>query len=110
MIECMKNLIYNLSMKLKLKNTPTKLNYFFKSVASKKRIEILILLSKNKNLILNEISEKLDINIQNTSLHTFKLLNAGLIAKRQNGKEVEHILTSRGEFVVKFIETIDKNL
>ncbi|OGD68083.1 hypothetical protein A3E89_00765 [Candidatus Campbellbacteria bacterium RIFCSPHIGHO2_12_FULL_35_10] len=95
---------------MKLNNTSTKLNYFFKSIASRKRIEILILLSENKNLSLKDISEKINTNIQNTSLHTFKLLHSGLIAKKQNGLKVEHILTGRGDLVVNFIKSIDKNL
>ena len=95
---------------MKLKNTSTKLNYFFKSIASRKRIEILVLLSEKENLSLNEISDRINSNIQNTSLHTFKLLNAGLIAKRQKGDEVEHILTNRGNNVIKFIQLVDKNL
>ncbi|MDD2935402.1 MAG: helix-turn-helix transcriptional regulator [Candidatus Pacebacteria bacterium] len=95
---------------MKLNNTSTKLNYFFKSISSRKRIEIIILLSENKNISLKDISKKINTNIQNTSLHTFKLLNAGLIAKKQNGLKVEHILTGRGEMVANFIKTIDKNL
>ncbi|MFC1623539.1 MarR family transcriptional regulator [Patescibacteria group bacterium] len=95
---------------MKLKNTSTKLNYFFKSIASRKRIEILVLLSEKKDLSLRDISKKINTNEQNTSLHTFKLLNAGLIAKRQKGLKVEHILTGRGNIVVKFIQMVDKNL
>ena len=93
-----------------LKNTPTKLDYFFNSIASRKRIEILITLSQNENLNLKDISKIIKTNPQNASLHTYKLLNSGLIAKRKNKNKVEHILTRRGKKVVKFILEIDKNL
>ncbi len=95
---------------MKFKNTYTKMERFTNSFSSRKRIEILLILENNKNLTLNKISEILHTNKQNTSLHTFKLLNQGLIAKRQNGIEVEHILTGRGKMVLKFLLSIDKNL
>ncbi len=95
---------------MKLKNTSTKLNYFFSAIAARKRIEILLLLSEKKNLSLQEISDKINTNSQNASLHTFKLLNAGLVAKRQKGLEVEHILTNTGKMVAQFIQMIDRSL
>ena len=95
---------------MKFKNTYTKLERFTNSFSSRKRIQILAILATKENMALNEIARKLNTNKQNASLHTFKLLNQGLIAKRQHGIEVEHILTNRGKMVLKFLLTIDKNL
>ena len=92
------------------KNTYTKLERFCNSFASRKRIEILYLLSQKDNLTLDEITEKIHTVKQNASLHTFKLLNQGLIAKRQNKRNVEHIITKRGLFVLDFIQKIDKKI
>lgn len=97
-------------MKIKLKNTSTKIERFLKSFSSKKRIEILASSSIEKDLSLQEISGRINGNIQNVSLHTFKLLNAGLIAKKQVGKEAKHILTKRVENILAFINKVDKIL
>ncbi len=95
---------------MKFKNTYYKLERFTNAFSSRKRIEILNLLKEKPDLTLEEISEKINSNKQNTSLHTFKLLNAGLIAKRKKGTNVQHKLTSRGEVVLNFLISIDKIL
>ena len=92
------------------KNTYTRLERFCHAFSSRKRIEILELLSKEDNLSLKVIAEKIHAEKQNASLHTFKLLNEGLIAKRKNKTNVEHIITKRGLFVLDFINKIDKKI
>ncbi len=95
---------------MEFKNTSIKIEHFLKSFSSRKRIDILKLLYKKENLSLEEISKLVDIKTQNASLHTFKLLNAGLIAKQQNGLKVSHILTKRGKNIIEFIIKVDKIL
>ncbi len=95
---------------MKTKNTSTKLNYFFSAIASRKRIDILLLLSEKENLSLKEISKSINTIQQNTSLHVFKLLNNGILMKRQKGIEVEHKLTNKGKKIVSFIRNIDKDI
>ena len=95
---------------IRYKHTFTRLERFCNSFSSRKRIEILDLLSKQDNLTLKEITEKIHAEKQNASLHTFKLLNEGLIAKRKNKTNVEHIITKRGLFILNFIKDIDKKL
>ena len=93
-----------------MKNTTTKMQRFLRSFASKRRIDILLLIEKENNLSIREISKKLRTGEQNISLHTFKLLNAGLIAKMQLKNKVVHTLTSRGKFILAFIKNIDRRL
>ncbi len=95
---------------MEFKNTYSKLERFCNSFSSRKRIEILKVLHKEKDLSLNEIADKILTNKQNASLHTFKLLNHGLVAKRKNKTKVEHILTKRGETVLDFIKFMDKKI
>ena len=95
---------------MKFKNTYTKLEMFWNAVASRKRIEILNILSENPNLSLGEIAKKLQTEKQNASLHTYKLLNQGLIAKRKNKTKVEHIITERGKLILSFIKKIDSKV
>ena len=92
------------------KNTFTRLERFCHSFSSRKRIEILDLLSREDNLTLKEIMEKIHAEKQNASLHTFKLLNEGLIAKKKNKTTVEHSITKRGLYVLEFLQNIDKKI
>ena len=95
---------------MKFKNTYTRLERFCNSVSSRKRLEILNILSEKSNLSLGDIAQKINTEKQNASLHTYKLLHQGLIAKRKHKTKVEHAITKRGELVLSFIKEIDRRL
>ncbi len=95
---------------MKFLNTYTRLEIFCNAISSRRRIEILNIIYEEKNISLEKIAELLPTSKQNASLHTYKLLHQGLIAKRKNGLITEHIITQRGKKVLSFIKSIDKTL
>ena len=95
---------------MKFKNTYTRLERFCNAVSSRKRIEILNILLEKPDLSLGDIARKIDAEKQNASLHTYKLLHQGLIAKRKNKTKVEHAITKRGELVLSFVKEVDRRI
>lgn len=77
-----------------------------RSFANHRRIEILNLLEENPELSVSEIADKIKISLKLASIHIKKLLIAGLIMKRSQGKNIRHKLTERGLFVLTFIRTL----
>lgn len=78
-----------------------------RSFANHRRIQILDLLEITPELSVGEIADRLKIDIRLASIHIKKLLIAGLIMKRSDGKKIRHKLTRRGLFVLTFIRTLD---
>ncbi len=78
-----------------------------KGAANHRRIEILDLLKAKPELSVFEIADKLNIDFKNASAHIYKLAIAGLIMKRYEGTTVRHKLTSRGDRVRSFYNSIE---
>ncbi len=57
-----------------------------KGIANHRRIDILLMISKNNGITLEQIAEKLNCNFKTISGHTLKLVNAGLVDKNYNRK------------------------
>lgn len=85
--------------------TAKQLERYFKGVANHRRIEILRLIAKNKAISLEGISELLNRNIKTISEHTRRLVQAGLVNKKYQGRLVTHFLSPYGKEFLKFIET-----
>lgn len=85
--------------------TAKQLERYFKGVANHRRIEILRLIAKNKAISLEGISEFLNRNIKTISEHTRRLVQAGLVNKKYQGRLVTHFLSPYGKEFLKFIET-----
>lgn len=83
--------------------TPKQLERHFKGVANHWRISILLLISKNKNLTVENIATSLNGNIKTISAHTQKLVQAGLVEKKYAGTAVMHSLSPYGESMVRLI-------
>lgn len=83
------------------------LEQIVKSFANHRRIEILDLLEKSPELSVGEIADKVKISLKLASIHIRKLLIAGLIMKRSQGKNMRHKLTKRGFFILTFIRTLE---
>ncbi len=87
-----------------LKNSK-QLERHFKGVANHHRIEILRLLEKNDGLTLDAITQRLDANFKTMSEHTRKLVQAGLVNKKYQGRSVIHTLSPYGKNVITFMKT-----
>ncbi len=84
-----------------------KLERVIKGFANHRRIQILELLAKTPELALQEIAERLDIEMKTASEHLRRLAVAGLVMKRHEGREVRHANTARGSKVLAFLKTME---
>lgn len=84
--------------------TSKQLERHFKGIANHRRIDILNLIAKNKDLTLLEISESLKCNNKTICEHTRRLVQAGLVNKKYRGREVCHCLSLYGEEIMKFVK------
>jgi len=87
------------------KKTSKQMERHFKGVSNFRRIEIILLISKNDGVTLDGICEMIDGNPKTVSEHTKKLAQAGLINKKRKGREVGHSLSPYGQKFFKFIKT-----
>ena len=76
-----------------------------KGFANHRRIEILMLIAKNSGITLEDIAEDLRCNIKTISEHTRRLVQAGLVDKKYEGRSVMHTLSPYGKIFYRFIET-----
>ena len=77
----------------------------FKGLANHRRLDILVLVSKNPGITVDGISEKLNSDFANISSHTHRLVNAGLLNKQYVGRSVSHTLSPYGKKCLSFIKT-----
>ncbi|MEK7565324.1 MAG: winged helix-turn-helix domain-containing protein [Patescibacteria group bacterium] len=85
--------------------TAKQLERHFKGISNHRRIEILCLIAKVDKISLDDIAENLDCNIKTISEHTRKLVQAGLVNKKYQGRLVEHSLSPYGHILHKFIKS-----
>lgn len=85
--------------------TAKQLERYFKGAANHRRLDILRLIAKNDGLTLENIAEVLDGNIKTISEHTRRLVHAGLLNKKYQGREVAHSLSPYGKRFVDFTKT-----
>ena len=78
-----------------------------KGFANHRRIEMLRLLTRQPELSLEEIALALRINVKTASEHLRRLAIAGLILKRNQGREVRHAVSPRGAAALSFLSTLD---
>jgi predicted transcriptional regulator len=85
--------------------TTKQLERYFKGAANHWRIGILFLVDKNNDMALEEIVESLNCNVKTISEHTRRLVQAGLLNKKYQGRRVVHSLSPYGKRFIKFIKT-----
>ncbi len=85
--------------------TAKQLERHFKGISNHHRIDIIILVNKNPEITLDEITEALKGNIKTISEHTRRLVQAGLLNKKYQGRNVVHTLSPYGKKVIKFFES-----
>ncbi len=79
-----------------------------KGIANHWRISILLLLSEEPGTTTDGIAEALGGNYNTLSIHTHKLVYAGLVDKHYKGRNVAHSLTPYGKAFVSFLTTFQK--
>lgn len=89
-----------------MRNDSRHLERVIKGFANHRRLEILELLKKKPELSVEEISDRLKMNYENTSDHIRKLAIAGLVLKRYEGTAVRHKLTERGLAALSFCDSL----
>jgi DNA-binding transcriptional ArsR family regulator len=85
--------------------TSKQMERHFKGIANHKRIDILLLVKNSEGITLEEIAEQLKGNFKTISEHTRRLVQAGLLNKKYQGRNVIHSLSPYGEKIVNFIKT-----
>ncbi len=60
---------------------------------------------KNDGITLEQIAETLDCNFKTISEHTRRLVQAGLLNKKYQGREVAHSLSPYGKKFIEFTKT-----
>ena len=87
---------------IKFMKTAKQLERYFKGMSNHRRIDILILVSKNPGITVDGISEKLNCNFKTISEHTRKLVQAGLLNKKYRGTAVANSLSPYGYKFLRF--------
>ncbi len=81
-----------------------KLERVFKGIANHRRIDILLLISAQDGITLEDIAQRLNCNFKTISEHTRRLVIAGLVNKKYSGRSVRHHLSPYGEKAIKALE------
>ena len=68
---------------------------------------MLVLLARTPELSLAEIADTLRINFKTASEHLRRLVQAGLVMKRNEGNFVRHALTHLGASILKFLRILE---
>ena len=84
--------------------TAKQLERHFKGLANHRRVDILVLVSKNPGITVDGISERLNCNFKTISEHIRKLVQAGLINKKYKGTAVAHSLSPYGQKFIRFVK------
>ncbi len=90
-------------MEKKLK-TAEQMERHFKGMANHYRINILLLVCKQRGITVALITKRLGANFKTISQHTRYLVQAGLMQKKYRGRAVEHFLSPYGKILVEFIK------
>ena len=83
--------------------TSKQIERHIKGIANHRRVDILFLISQSKGISMDNIAKTLHCNFKTISVHTVKLVNAGLVDKSYRGRFILHSLSPYGKFFLKFI-------
>ena len=85
--------------------TPRQLERYFKGAANHWRVAILLAVKKNEGITVEGLTETLGADFKNISQHTRRLVLAGLLNKKYQGRQVVHSLSPYGESFITFMTT-----
>mgnify|MGYP003394606982 FL=1 len=60
----------------------------------------------NPELSVSELSKMLKVEYKTLAVHVSRLALAGLVMKRNDGNDVRHKVSTRGQSVLKFLRTL----
>ena len=83
------------------------LEQIVRGFSNHRRIQMLDLIDSVPELSVDEISKRLNIHFKTTSSHLRRLIIAGLIMKRSQGKDIRHKISERGKNVLTFLRTLE---
>jgi len=86
-----------------MSKTSKQLERHFKGIANHWRIDILFLVNQHKDLAVDDIAKNLSANFKTISEHTKKLVTAGLLNKKYQGRYVVHSLSPYGKHMVSIL-------
>ena len=81
------------------------LERYLKGLANHRRLDILLFVQKNPGTNLEGITEQLDCHFTTVSVHTHKLVKAGLLNKKYFGQSVSHTISPYGKKFLLFLKT-----
>jgi len=90
---------------LKKVKTARQLERHLKGVANHRRIEILFLVAERGGVTLDGIARGVGANLKTVAEHTRRLVQAGLLDKRYEGRNVAHTLSPYGKTFLAFLRT-----
>jgi len=90
---------------VKKQKTAKQLERYFKGAANHRRIDILLLTAQKKGIKVEDIADALDVNFKTISEHIRRLVQAGLVNKNYQGRQVAQALSPYGKRSVEFIRT-----
>lgn len=85
--------------------TSKQLERHFKGIANHRRIDILFLVKNAEGITLEKIAKNLQCDFRTISEHTRRLVQAGLLNKKYQGRVVAHSLSPYGQKILEFIKT-----
>lgn len=83
------------------------LERWVRGFSNHRRIEMLVLLEKQPELSVLEISEKLNIKFKTASAHLNRLATTELVLKKNDDQSVRHKISDRGKLVLMFLRTLE---
>ncbi|MBI4033663.1 ArsR family transcriptional regulator, partial [Candidatus Saccharibacteria bacterium] len=78
-----------------------------KGGANHYRVDVLFLLEKHDGMTLEDIAESVRANYKTIAVHLGRMHKSGLISKKYRGSAVEHRLTPRGVYILKFLRKLE---
>lgn len=85
--------------------TSKQLERHLKGIANHRRIDILFLVNKRPGISLDDIAGAMNVNFKTLSEHTRRLVQAGLLNKKYQGRMVSHSLSPYGRRLLGLIKT-----
>lgn len=90
--------------------TSKQMERHLKGISNHYRIEILLLIDRQKDITLDGIVKNLKANEKTIGEHTRRLSQAGLINKNYSGNFVRHNLSPYGKKFVSFLKSFQKEV
>ena len=98
---------YTYTTMSKVKNAK-QMERHLKGMANHYRIEILLLIESREKITLEQIAKTLKANEKTLGEHTRRLLVAGLVNKKYQGRSVQHTLSPYGKEFVRFLKSFQR--